>query len=144
MYGERGETLLELLIAVVIMGVAVVAVVGALVSSVQLSDVHRKQATASAAVRDYGEAITNAVAGGGYVACAGAASYGSGYTAPSGYAKSVTSVRYWNGSGWQPSCSTDTGLQQLTLQVASADGRASEQLVVVVRKPCGLSDSPCA
>lgn len=146
MRGDRGETLLELLIAVVIMGVAVVAVIGMLVNSVQLSDVHRKQATASAAVRDYGEAITNAVAGGGYVGCATTASYASpsGFTVPSGYAKSVSSVQYWTGSAWQSTCSTDTGLQQLTIQVASADGRASEQLVVVVRKPCGLSDSPCA
>ncbi|MFC0548797.1 prepilin-type N-terminal cleavage/methylation domain-containing protein [Kutzneria chonburiensis] len=144
MADDRGETLLELLIAVVIMGVAVVAVVGALVNSVQLSDVHRKQATAAAAVRDYGEAITNAVAGGGYVACAGAGSYATGFTVPSGYAKSVVSVRYWNGSAWQVGCTPDTGLQQLTIKVASADDRASEQLVVVVRKPCGLSDSPCA
>ena len=146
MAGERGETLLELLIAVVIMGVAVVAVIGMLVNSVQLSDVHRKQATAAATVRDYGEAITNAVAGGGYVACASKASYASpaGFTVPSGYAKSVGSVQYWTGSGWQSNCTSDTGLQQLTIQVASADGRASEQLVVVVRKPCGLTDSPCA
>ena len=146
MRGDRGETLLELLIAVVIMGVAVVAVIGMLVNSVQLSDVHRKQATASEAVRDYGEAITNTVDGGGYVACAGTASYASpaGFAVPAGYAKSVASVRYWTGSAWQSSCSADTGLQQLTIQVASADGRASEQLVVVVRKPCGLSDSPCA
>jgi type II secretory pathway pseudopilin PulG len=144
MSDDRGETLLELLIAVVIMGVAVVAVIGTLVTSVQLSDVHRKQATASAAVRDYGEAITNAVDSGGYVACAGVGSYATGYAVPAGYAKSVVSVRYWNGGGWQSSCSADTGLQQLTIQVASADGKASEQLAVVVRKPCGLSDSPCA
>jgi type II secretory pathway pseudopilin PulG len=144
MADDRGETLLELLIAVMIMGVAVVAVVGALVNSVQLSDVHRKQATAAAAVRDYGEAITNAVAGGGYVACAGPGNYATGYAVPSGYAKSVVSVRYWNGSAWQAGCAGDTGLQQLTIKVSSADDRAAEQLVVVVRKPCGLSDSPCA
>jgi prepilin-type N-terminal cleavage/methylation domain-containing protein len=144
MADDRGETLLELLIAVVIMGVAVVAVAGALVNSVQLSDVHRKQATAAAAVRDYGEAITNAVAGGGYVACAGPGSYATGFAVPSGYAKSVVSVRYWNGSAWQAGCTTDTGLQQLTIKVSSADDRAGEQLVVVVRKPCGLSDAPCA
>ncbi|MFC0430083.1 prepilin-type N-terminal cleavage/methylation domain-containing protein [Kutzneria buriramensis] len=144
MTDERGETLLELLIAVVIMAVAVVAVVGALVNSIQLSDVHRKQATASAAVRDYGEAITNAVDGGGYVSCAGPSSYGTGFTPPAGYTKSVGSVKYWDGAAWQTTCGADTGLQQVTIQVASADGRASEQLVVVVRKPCGLSDSPCA
>ena len=58
MADDRGETLLELLIAVVIMGVAVVAVVAALVNSVQLSDVHRKQATAAA--KAYQQAIADA------------------------------------------------------------------------------------
>jgi hypothetical protein len=49
---DRGETLLEVLIAVVIIGVAIVAIIGGLVTSVLMSDVHRKQATAGSAVRD--------------------------------------------------------------------------------------------
>jgi len=53
------------------------------------------------------------------------------------------SLRYWSGGAWQTGCTTDTGLQQLTIQVASDDGRATERLVVVLRKPCRLSDSPC-
>lgn len=144
---DRGETMLELLIAVVIMGVAVVAIIGGLFASLLMSDIHRKQATAGTAVRDYGEAIASSVAGGGYVGCASASSYGSpaGFSVPAGYSKTVVpgSVKYWNGTGWQATCATDTGLQQLTIQVASNDGRAAEQLVVVVRKPCGLSDSLC-
>ena len=42
---ERGESLLELLVAVVIMGVTVAAVVGALAVAARTSDIHRKQAT---------------------------------------------------------------------------------------------------
>jgi type II secretory pathway pseudopilin PulG len=150
---DRGESLLEVLIAVSIMGIAMVAIVGSLVTGILVSDVHRKQATAGAAVRDYGEAIENAVAenpvaGGGYVPCATAASYASpaGFVVPAGYSKSVVagSMRYWNGSGWQTGCTTDIGLQQLTLQVASTDGRASERIVVVLRRPCRLSDPLCA
>jgi type II secretory pathway pseudopilin PulG len=145
---DRGESLLEVLVAVSIMGVAMVAIVGSLVTGILVSDVHRKQATAGAAVRDYGEAIENAVAGGGYVPCATAASYASpaGFVIPAGYSKSVVagSMRYWNGSGWQTGCTTDIGLQQLTLQVASTDGRASERIVLVLRRPCRLSDPLCA
>ena len=145
---DRGESLLEVLVAVSIMGIAMVAIVGSLVTGILVSDVHRKQATAGAAVRDYGEAIENAVAGGGYVPCATAASYASpaGFAIPAGYSKSVVagSMRYWNGSGWQTGCTTDIGLQQLTLQVASTDGRASERIVVVLRRPCRLSDPLCA
>ncbi|MEV4314363.1 type II secretion system protein [Actinocrispum sp. NPDC049592] len=143
---ESGETLLELVIAVVIMGIALVAIIGGLTTSVLVSDVHRKQSTAGAYARDYSEAIERAVASGGYVACASAASYSSpaGFTVPAGFSKSVVagSLRYWN-SGWQTSCGTDTGVQQLTVRVASDDGRAAESVVVVLRKPCRLSDSLC-
>jgi Tfp pilus assembly protein PilV len=145
---DRGESLLEVLIAVTIMGVALVAIVGGLVTGILVSDVHRRQATASASVRDYAEAIENAVAGGGYVPCGGAANYASpaGFAVPSGYSMSVVagSVRYWAGGGWQSTCTTDTGLQQLTAQVASTDGRATERVVLVLRRPCRISDPLCA
>lgn len=142
-HDDRGETLLELLVAIVIIGVAVVAIIGGLVTSVLMSDIHRKETTAGTAVRDYAEAIENSVAGGAYVSCATTSSYAAAYTAPSGYAASVTGVAYWNGTAWQPTCGTDTGLQELKVQVASGDGRATERLVIVVRKRCGLGDSLC-
>ncbi|HEY3608687.1 MAG TPA: type II secretion system protein [Pseudonocardiaceae bacterium] len=142
---DRGETLLEVLIAVVIMGIAIVAIIGGLVTSVMLSDVHRKQATAGSAVRDYAETIEQYVAANTYVACQSAANYTSlvAFTKPNGYTPWVSRVQYWNGSGWVTTCGTDSGLQQLTVQVSSNDKRATEQLVIVVRKPCGLADSPC-
>jgi hypothetical protein len=144
---DAGESLIELLVAVVVMGLAVVVIVGGFAAGVMMSDLHRKQATAGAYVRDYAEAIENTVGGGGYVDCAVVGTYASpaGFTVPSGYTPSVVpgSVRYWSGSAWQGSCATDTGLQQLTVQVASADGRASEQLTIVLRKRCGLTDPLC-
>ncbi|MDQ1740524.1 MAG: hypothetical protein QOE53_2176, partial [Pseudonocardiales bacterium] len=54
---DRGETLLELLIALAIMSIAVVAIVGGLVAGIAMSDIHRKQSTAGAAVRDYAENV---------------------------------------------------------------------------------------
>ncbi|MFF0264211.1 prepilin-type N-terminal cleavage/methylation domain-containing protein [Kribbella sp. NPDC004536] len=142
---ESGESLLELLIAVAIMGIAVVAIMAGLVTSVLVSDVHRKQATAGTAVRDYAEAIQTFVANGNYVdSCGSITPYNlPSFTVPTGYTKSVVagSVRYWSGSSWQTSCATDLGLQRLILQVASNDGRASERVTVVLRKPCGLDTS---
>ena len=144
---DRGETLLEVLVAVAIMSIAMVAVAGGLVTGILVADIHRKQAGAGEAVRDYAEAIEGAVAAGGYVTCASTASYASppGFAAPAGYTKSVVagSMRYWNGS-WQTSCSADAGLQQLTLQVSSDDGRATERIVVVLRKPCRISEPLCS
>jgi type II secretory pathway pseudopilin PulG len=145
---ERGESLLELLIALAIMSVAVVAVVGGLLTSILTSDLHRKQSTAGAAVHDYAEVVEKYVAGAGYTACASPSAYAAGtvgYTSvPSGFAASAVAVRYWTGTAWTSgACTgpTDLGLQELTLQVASSDTRASEQLVVVLRKPCGVSSA---
>ena len=144
---DRGETMLELLIAVTIMAIAVVAVVGGLGVSVLISDIHRKQATAGDAVRNYAETMENLVTAGGYRPCGSTSDYttlAASFTPPAGYQDSVVRTRYWApGGGWQTSCSSDIGLQQLTLQVASSDNRASEQLVIVLRKPCGLTDALC-
>jgi Tfp pilus assembly protein PilV len=143
---EHGESLLELLIAITIMGIAVVAIMAGLTTSILMSDIHRKQATAGTAVRDYAEALQNFVAADNYVACATPASYAlPGFAVPAGYAKTVVagSMKYWNGTSWQSSCSTDLGLQQLAVQVASSDARATEQVVVVLRRPCGLETTAC-
>lgn len=142
--GDSGETLLELLIALVIMSIAVVAVVGGLLSFITVSDIHRKQATAGAGVRDYAEATEKYVAVTGYSACATPASYAAvtvGYLAPAGYSASPVTVRYWTGSAWTATCTagSDTGLQQVSLQVASTDTRAIEQAVIVLRNPCGTA-----
>ena len=139
---DRGDTLLELIVAIAIMGIALTAIIGALGSSILVSDVHRKQATAGAGVRNYAEAIQTFVNSGGYVNCAGPSSYAAaGYTSPTGYSASQSSATTWNGSAWT-SCVTDPGLQRITLQVASNDGRASEQLTLVLRR-CSVTSSQC-
>ncbi|HJP78864.1 MAG TPA: type II secretion system protein [Pseudonocardiaceae bacterium] len=143
---DRGETLLEVLVAVTIMAIAVVAIVGGIGTSILISDVHRKQATAGDAVRDYAETIENLVATGGYKPCGSTSDYttlAAGFAPPTGFQDSIVSMRYWSSDAWQASCGTDTGLQQLTVRVASGDGRAAEQLVIVLRKPCGLGDALC-
>jgi type II secretory pathway pseudopilin PulG len=129
--GDRGETLLELLVAVAIMGTAVIAVVGGLGVSVLISDVHRKQATAGWAARDYAAAISRVH----YVDCADATYYrtNAGYTPPAGYAATIVSVANWTDPGWSTTSCLNKGLAQVTVQVASQDGRASERLTFVLR-----------
>ena len=146
MRGERGESLLELVVAIALMGVAIVAVMSALTTTVLLSDKQRKQATAAVVVRDYSEALQQYVAAGHYVGCALSYSV-PGFVAPEGFAAKVVagSVQYWSiGLAWLPLCLIDTGLQRVRVSVASSDGRASEYLYVVLRRPCGVEDAPCS
>jgi len=153
--GERGETLVELLVALVILGVAVVAIVFGLGTSVLMSDVHRKQTQANVTARDYAEALQDAVTTNqsNYVNCATPADYGpgtakitaTGFSVPTGYNASVTSLKYWDGtSAFVSACpATDTGLQQVTLRVSSTDTRATESLTLVLRLPCRPADATC-
>ncbi|RZU18612.1 hypothetical protein EV645_0808 [Kribbella rubisoli] len=141
---ERGESLLELVVAIALMGVAVVAVMAGLTTTVLMSDTQRKQATAVTTVRNYAEALQQYVADGHYVPCA--SSYAvPGFTPPAGFTARVVSgsVQYWTGVLWLPLCLPDRGLQRLRVSVASTDGRAAETLDVVLRKPCRLGDPPC-
>jgi len=148
---DRGETLIELLVAVVIMGTAVVAIVGGLGTAILLSDIHRKQAIVAAEINAFAAAIEGAVATSpGYLDCAtdsrGARPYPS-YTPGSGYQADVPQVRYWNGitSTFTTSCTvgSDPGVQLVTLHVWSDDGRVDRSMDIVIRKPCRPTDASC-
>jgi type II secretory pathway pseudopilin PulG len=151
---ERGETLIELLVTVVILGTAVVAVVGALVTAIKVSDLHRKHATAGAAVRAYAEDLERLVAQTptGYMPCADAGYYQTNvvYSGPGGYTPHVVDVWIWNGTSFvdvPADCSTtgaDHAIQKVLLRVDSPSTQVSESLAVVIRSPCRPGDNPCA
>jgi type II secretory pathway pseudopilin PulG len=128
---DSGASLLEVLVAVVLLAIAVTAVVGGLLTSITVSDVHRKQTTAGAVAQDYAERIAGAT----YVECAGPGTYAlapATVPVPAGYSTSLT-VEYWSGAAWSGSC-TSTGVQRVTVSVSSDDDRATERAVVVVRQ----------
>ena len=126
---EGGFTLVELLLAVAILGISAVAVVGGMMTSIQVSDLGRRQAEGQGEVRAYAEAV----AGAAYADCA--SSYTTSYSPPAGYTATMT-VAYWDGtSAFTSSCGTDTGLQRVTLTVTATDGRASETVAIARRKP---------
>jgi Tfp pilus assembly protein PilV len=142
---DRGETLIELLVAVLIIGTAVVAVVGGLGTAIMLSDIHRKQAGVAEHMKIYAANIEGAIAASPtqYVDFCATPSYPN-YTA-AGYNGTVTEVRYWNGSAFVTSCAPgDTGVQRLTLRVRSTDGRAEQTMDLIIRKPCRPTDSLCS
>jgi prepilin-type N-terminal cleavage/methylation domain-containing protein len=135
--GDRGETLLELIVAITILGICVVAFGTSIALGAQVSDRHRRQADATAYVRNYAELIESYVAGGHYLPCAGPNAYAPGavgLTMAPGYTAGHTAGLTYAGSAWG-ACTTDNGAQQLTLTVSTTDNRGSEQLVMVIRKP---------
>ena len=78
---DTGETLIELIMAVAIMGITIVAIVGGIATSILMSDIHRKQTTAGASVRNYADTLQRS-----YVSCVSpgtAPNYAASLAAPS-------------------------------------------------------------
>jgi Tfp pilus assembly protein PilV len=132
---EAGTTLVEVLITVAILGIGVVGVVGALGTSIIGTDHHRKQAQAHTVLLSAVDAVKSQP----YQACASSYAASTGVTLPAGWTSStisVPSVTYWDGSAFSSACpSPDSKLQLVKIQVASADGRATESVSVVKRNP---------
>lgn len=142
---ELGETLIELVMSLAILGVAGLAIVAGLQMSVKTSDQHRRHAESGTYVRSFAEAIQKSLdTNGGYADCGSApGTYGAVPVPalPSGYTPTVESVKKWTSSGWDTCTGTDKagGAEQLRLKVVSsgdAGHKVEETLVVVVRKPC--------
>jgi type II secretory pathway pseudopilin PulG len=133
---DAGETLTELLVTVVILGIATAGISFALGTTVKASGMHRQQALAQNALRSWAEQIGV----GTYTACAPASSFAAPSPALStGLTAAVTAVQYWNGVAFVSSCGTDTGVQRVTLRISAANGLSpalTKTVAVVVRKPC--------
>lgn len=150
---DGGETLVEVLVAVLILGLAGLAVITGLGLAVKASDIHRKETTGSAYAKSFAEAIQNWVAAGNYMKCATpapnyvtAAAVTAQVALPTGFSASQDDLRSLSSAGLQGSCAVagdDTGLQQIKISVASSDHRATEILYVVIRKPCAIGQAAC-
>lgn len=132
---DGGYTLVELLLAVAVLGLGVLTVVGGMMTSILVSDLGRRSAEGQSAVRAYAEAVANDT----YAACA--TTYpASGFSVPSGYTTTLT-VTYWDpsASSFMTTCpATDAGLQRIRLTVSATDGRGSEALSIAKRRrPAG-------
>ena len=127
---ETGVTLIESLVALTIFGICFAVVIGGMSTSVITSDHQRKQANAEALLRKFAEEQKQS-----YTNCQSTPSTTS-TTMIAGvrYTLSYNSITYWDGAAFVTTCTADLGLQRLSLQVVSNDGRASETVQVVKRK----------
>jgi Tfp pilus assembly protein PilV len=139
---EAGDTLIEVLIALVIISIAVTGLLGALITSITTSGEHRSLTVEDTVLRSYAEAYENQIQfqpSPDFRECETASQYKSALaspTTPSGYTINFT-VQYWNknGSSFDQTCgaSDKTGVQLITLN-AQGPG-AIQTLAFVVRNP---------
>ncbi|GAB3857970.1 hypothetical protein GCM10028801_17210 [Nocardioides maradonensis] len=142
---DRGETLIEVLVALVILGLAAVAIMTGLALSASLSGKDRGRSSSATYVRDFAEQIQKTVANGGYDPNG---SYS--WTPPSSSvnvtvasAKCLTKASASTLNPSWGSCPADGNIQMLTLKGTAANG-ANEFLTIVVRKPCtGAAGDAC-
>ena len=142
---DDGESLIELTMAIMILGVVVVAIGACIAFTVKASGIHRNQALADQYLHNYAEALQS-----NYKPCSGTpAATASAYIndlvsspigSPSSFGAPAASIAFWNNTsakfGTSATCpASDPGLQQLTLNLTSTDGHVNESLVVVVREP---------
>ena len=135
--GESGDTLVEVLMAVVIMGIAFVGLLAGLGTAIRLSATHRGQSSADVVLVSAAESVKSQT----YVPCPGltTSSYNPtlGVTLPSGWSASnvtITSVKGWNGSAFGTFPATDLDLQLITIRATSPDNQASVETVDVVKR----------
>ncbi|MEV7413845.1 type II secretion system protein [Streptomyces sp. NPDC089919] len=129
--GEEGETLVEVLVAVVLIGIAFVTILGGIGTAI-VSAVRQQQVTgADSLVRSAAETVVGAP----YVSCA------RGYETPAppaGFTLTVE-VEYWDGTGaFGPACpAADSGVQKVRLTVHATGPRpvGDATLEVVKREP---------
>ena len=123
---EHGVTLVELLVAVVIMGIAFVAILSAIGTAIIVSDVHKRQATAETVLQSWAETLKSVP----YQANPGNAyNYDTlGLPPKAGYTPAAAQVQCDGNlttnafdSPAAPPCSSP-GLQQVTLTVTTARG----------------------
>ena len=123
-----GFTLVEILVAVAILGIAIVGIVGSIATFLHANTIDRSVANLDQVVRTYSESMN----GQSYVSCA--SSYSS-VTLPTGYTFSAgPTIKYWNEDNpatFAASCGTDTGVQQISATITQAASAQTQSILIV-------------
>ena len=137
----EGETLVELLMTIVILGLAIVALVTAMLAVIVTSNSHRRRVKAANELTTISEKIQ----GMDYVPCASTSTYASAYSGitADNFTPSIDSV------GWladknaatpafnKPTCATaadDLGLQQITISINSPKQTPVTETLVIIKR----------
>lgn len=142
---DSGESLLELIITMMIMGIAVPAVIAAVLAAVGASSQDRRLVQAQQLLTSWSESIEKANADdAAYTSCPALTYYATGAfspaAVPAGFHASVASIDYWDaGTSSFAGCAADAGVRRLQLRVdvdAALYPSFALDRYVIVRKPC--------
>ena len=140
---EAGDTLVEVLVALVVLSLCGLALLLTFSTSITASVEHRSLATLDTVLRSATESATAQIqqqSGAQFSSCATPSFYNSNLTlsVPPGYTVVVTSVQYWTGTSFTAigtSCPSGSLQPQLLTMTASAANGVSDALSFVVGDP---------
>jgi type II secretory pathway pseudopilin PulG len=143
---DVGETLMELIITIAILGITIPALIGAVLVAVDSSSQDRRIVQAQQLLTTWSEAIAKANTDATYTACPAPAYYATAPFAvspapPSGFTASVVApIDYWQAStsSFQP-CAADEGVRRIHLRItvnAALYPAFNVDRYVLVRRPC--------
>ncbi len=134
--GERGDTLVEVMMTVAIVGIAFTGILTGLATAINLSAMDRGDANVRTVLVSASESVKSQT----YVPCPDANnnSYNptSGVTLPSGWSSSnvvVTQLYGWNGTSFTTCPATDQKLQLIAVRATSPDGRSTDSIEIIKR-----------
>lgn len=136
---EAGDTLIEVLIALAVIGLTAAALLGAFATSISASAEHRRLATIDTVLTGFAETATYQIqlqpSPLFQVSCPSSYTLAPSFTAPTGYTVAISSVQHWNGTSFT-SCTTgsSTGPQLITATASGPSG-SSDSLSFVVADP---------
>jgi prepilin-type N-terminal cleavage/methylation domain-containing protein len=134
--GERGFGLIEVLITIAIVSIAFVAILSAISTMIVAGAQHREITRTEALARNAAEYVKSP--GLSYAPCAATYDLAGLGGVPTGYTAAVSAVKVWDGNdpaGFSSTCTTDTGVQRISITVARAGGGTSQTVSVVKRQP---------
>jgi prepilin-type N-terminal cleavage/methylation domain-containing protein len=149
---ERGVSLIEVLVAMAILGSVGTAILTGLQVATSVAVSNRVSALAELAARNFANALDDAT----YIDCGAPPAYSPAalaFAAPPGVVVTVLAVGHWNGSSSVPEansdtafpseCVTDKGLQRITFRVvATVSGKSATRTQSVLKRFEGSYPEP--
>ena len=145
---DAGDTLVEVLIALTVLGTASVALLIAFGTTLSASAQHRSLSNYNTVLASTNSEVSSLVqqnAGSIFGTCAPLSAYPSTTALsaylPSPFTAQITSVAYWNGTSFTSTCSSsdNTAPQMITVTVTNSTTHRTYQIQVVVDNPSTIS-----